>query len=667
MLSLPSFLILSGLLVTAALPAPAETEETEDEVAREEDPSEAGVQVLDPVEVQALRLERDPLRRPTSEPLGLEAASSEVTAEDILRQNPASLTEALNFAPGAWTETRGRKVKQFTSFRGQTYPYPDYAIDGLWFREFHELPYFFPPTGIERIEIVRSSAALLTGLSGLAGVINIIPRSDAERATRLEAEYGSYNYQRYHLSHSEPFPGGSVAVSAGYQAADGETGLNAAERIHTGSVRLHWSPCPSWESDTFLFLLQGSRELKRALEPASMGVRNRVQEFDPLEAVLFGSRLRYHRPERATTELSVWGAARKARLVDHRASTTHHDDDHEYGVQLLQSVVPFEGNILRFGGLYHRWVSPDGKRFYAGRRNDLETVSAVIVDQHDFGRLSMDAGYRYSREYINDFAAYNIEGSGGPFRGVAPVENQWASPLHRFNLGGRGELNRSASLYANYAFGQVDAPPGALTSDGDPAGREARHILDGGVVFETGAVGLLKTGLFAVFRDDGIRLTADTYFNDIGLEAPYYENRDSRQWGFEAEWRSPWYRDCVSFFSAVQLMRAEIGEAGGGYRKDPELPDTILTGGVYFRQGPFDASLFGKYVGSYENDRFSSSGPQPLGDYFDLNLTAGYTIDKPFHTRAFVALKNILDDEYSSVVGYYDSGFRLSAGVQCAF
>jgi len=619
---------------------------------------------LDETVVHAWLWERDPIKNPTAESIGLQVATSDVIAEDILRQNPTTLTEALNFAPGAWTETRGRKVKQFTSFRGQTYPYPDYAIDGMWFREFHELPYFFPPTEVERIQIVRSSAALTTGLSGLAGVINIIPKVEQGRTTRLEGEYGTDNYQRYYVSHSEPIEGGSVLFSAGHQTTDGPDGLNAAERMTTGSIRVNWSPTPQLDWDSFLFILNGDRQLERARPPASPGVQKRVEEFDPLRSILFGTRARFHHSETSTTEVSLWGADRQARHRSYTAGTFHDDDDYEYGVQVMHSLVPCEDNVLRFGALYHHWVAPDGKRFYTGKRTDIETVSAVVVDQHDFGKLKVDAGYRYSREYYNDFAAYSIEGSPSGFGNTSAIMGAWADPQHRFNIGGKYELCPSTALYANYSFGQVDAPPGSIAAAGMTLDRESRHMIDAGVVINSDCIGLFKAGIFGVQRNDGIHLAATGPAPDF---APIYNNQDSRQYGFEAEWRSPWYWDRLSFFGSVQLMQAQMKTAAGSYTRDPKLPRSIYSGGVYFREGNFDASLFAKHVSAYQNNRFSNTGPKPLGDYLDLNLTAGYTFESPVEARVFVALKNVLDDEYSSVVGYYDHGFRFTAGVQCVF
>ncbi|MCF7848001.1 MAG: TonB-dependent receptor plug domain-containing protein [Kiritimatiellales bacterium] len=617
--------------------------------------------------ISASAIKNNALSRPTSEPVGLRIASSEVTAEDIFRQNPATLTDALNYSPGAWTETRGRKVKQFTSFRGQTYPYPDYAIDGMWFREFHELPYLFPAPDIERVEVIRSSAALMTGLSGLSGVINVVPKLDTERTTRTLAEYGTDNSQRYHVSHTEPIPDGSIQVSVGHQSTDGEDDMNAAERMNTGSLRLHWEPGEVVEWDTFLFFLQGAREFKIADDPANTSTKNKVEEYDPIQSVLFGTRLRIHESDFATTELSLWGANREEQYVNKVSGAKHDDDDYEYGIQLLQAVSPIENNILRFGGLYHHWVAPDGKRYYAGKRNDIETLSVVVVDEHDFGKLKMDAGYRYSREYINDYAAYGVEGSGKGLGTATPIENEWASPLHRVNLGGSYALHPAVALYANYSYGQLDAPSGAITASGASLGGEDRHMADAGLEFNANEFGTIKTGVFGIYQDNGIHITANTYVNAIGEEAPYYENRDGRQYGFEAEWRSPWYLQRLSLFASAQLMHAEAKDAQGDYQEDKEIPAQVYTGGLYLREGRFDASFFGKYVDDYENARFSSTGPQPLGDYFDLNATAGYTFGQEFKTRAYITLNNLLDDDYSTVVGYYDAGLHVTAGVQCEF
>lgn len=629
--------------------------------------SSAETNVTKEIVVTASFLERDALIVPSSESVGLIAASSEVTSGDIMRQNAGTVTEALQFAPGAWTETRGRKIKQFTSFRGQTYPYPDYAIDGMWFREFYELPYFFPPAELDRIEINRSSSALMTGLSGLSGVINLVPKREDEQVTHLSAEYGTDNLQRYYLSHSEPVTNGTLSVSVSRQSTQGEKDMHSAESMNTVSTRLNVSPVEKLDWDTFLFYLEGRRELQAASSPASNGLKNQVEEFDDMQSLIIGTRLRIYETESATTEWSIWGADRDAKYINHTDRSTHDDDDNEYGVQLLQSVQPMTNNVLRIGGLYHHWVAPDGKRFYAGKRNDIETVSFVMVDEHDFGRLKLDVGYRYSREYWNDYASYNVKGSGAGLGNVDSIEDEWGQPLHRLNMGAQVDLTDGAALYANYSMGQLDADSGAETATGDSAAREVRHMLDFGVALEGDELGLLKVGLFSLQRKDGIRTTAATYINSLGLEVPYYENKDSRQLGFEAEWRSPWYADHTALFASVLLMSSEV-ESGGSYEKDREIPDQIYTVGVYFRAGHFDANLYSKYIGSYENNRFSAGGVyRPLGEYIDVGCNGGYTFGAKRKARVFGSLTNVLDDHYSTVVGYYDRGLRCSVGLQLTF
>ena len=106
-------------------------------------------------------------------PLSILPAITKVSAVEIEKQGAVTLTDALKYVPGGWTETRGRKSKQFFSVRGQKYPYPDYSIDGVWQKEFEETAYVLSALDIESVEIVRSSNALVKGLSGLTGVIEV--------------------------------------------------------------------------------------------------------------------------------------------------------------------------------------------------------------------------------------------------------------------------------------------------------------------------------------------------------------------------------------------------------------------------------------------------------------------------------------------------------------
>ena len=58
------------------------------------------------------------LNNPGKEALSLDLSTTHINEEMMSSQNARTVTDALKFAPGSWTETRGRKVKQMVSFRG---------------------------------------------------------------------------------------------------------------------------------------------------------------------------------------------------------------------------------------------------------------------------------------------------------------------------------------------------------------------------------------------------------------------------------------------------------------------------------------------------------------------------------------------------------------------
>ena len=621
--------------------------------------------------VEASMLRRNPVARPGVEPVGLGASISTVSSNTLARMRPTTVTDALVFAPGSWTETRGRKVKQFTSFRGQTYPYPDYALDGLWFREFHELPYFFPAAELERIEVVRSSAALLKGNSGLAGVINLVPRRYDTRHTYLEVEAGEFDTLNGYLTHYEPMGRGGLRVGLGHSQTDGPKAFGA-ERRETLSLGFDQRLSDEVEVEAYGFVLDGERELVPADAPAGGRFRNSRESFDPVQSVIGALRLRYRPDERKTTELSVWGSDRRAEFKQEDTTTgghtSHDDDDYEYGAQILQALTLGQNNILRVMGLYHHWVAPDGKRYFTGRRADIETLAAAVVDEHTWDNLTVDAGVRVAREHINEFGGFAIEGSGRGFGDVAPIIDDWAEPLYRANVGLRYAATDRATLYGNYAYGEVDPRDGAMSPDGRMLDAEQRHTLDGGVQITGGWIEVLKLGGFYVWRNDAIRLSGGTYVDPSGLELEYYENRDSEQYGVELECRTRPLWGHAGLFADGLFMQSRVADDAGDMQDDAEIPDEVINAGVYLDVGRTDLNVFAKYVGSYENNRFAADGePKPLGDYVDIGITAGITLGRERRTRLYAKVQNVTNDEYSTVVGYYDAGRRVSAGVQHSF
>ena len=335
----------------------------------------------------------------------------------------------MNFIPGALIETRGRQVKQFFSVRGQKYPYPDYAVNGVWQKEFEEIPYFFSTSDIEEIEIIRSSAALLTGLSGLTGLVNIRTKEYTSPETRVEFEYGSFNSIHSHISNGNKIGNFSYAAGLGYDHTSGPSGKHSAESMTNLYTQVGWQPSGKLNVKANLFMLNGSRELRIAEVPADKRYRDMIQNFDPIRTILTNIKTIYRPNSVLSTEIQLFMSHRNPVFNDEVKETPSNEKDYEYGINFIQSVALTPLNTLRFGGLYNRWIAPNGKRFYTGRRCDVETFSAVIVDEHRIGNVTVDGGIRWTNAHLNEYGAFNIEGDGAAFKNVTPIQDEWESPI----------------------------------------------------------------------------------------------------------------------------------------------------------------------------------------------------------------------------------------------
>ncbi len=622
--------------------------------------------LLDSVGIIGSRPKRDLLTKPTLEPMGLETTHSIVSAEEIRKQGSHTVIEALKYVPGGLIETRGRKVKQFFSVRGQRYPYPDYAINGIWQKEFRELPYFFSSSDIESIEIVRSSAALLTGLSGLAGVIDLQTREYDSTETSLELEYGSFKTFHGQLSHGGKSGTFSYAAGAGYDRTSGPEGLHAEERMMNIHGRFKWQPASSLYIAGNVFHMNGKRQLSKAVPPAAQKYIDFIQEYDPLQTTLVNLKTYYRPTTWASTELQLFYAGRKPVFIDELKDTRTEEHDFEWGLNLIQSLALSENNTLRFGGLYNHWLAPDGKRFYAGRRCDTETISFVATDEQQFGPAVIDAGIRWTRTFMNEYGAFNIEGSGGSFKSVDPIIDEWQPSIIQANTGVTISLKNEFSLHLHGAFGQLKPREGSLDTALNVPADESRYKLDMGLIktWETGSRMVLSP--FYVRQVDAIVYSGQTYLHPVsGKIMELYENRDQEQYGIEFETRSRKLLHLFSLFYNITLMNSSI--LNGDERiRNVEHPVLITNGGVFFTHSDFDLNFMGKYVSGFENERFADPalGAQPLGDYFTMDLTGGYSFGTRRTLRVYLNIINLTNRKFSTVVGYPDFGRRINIGAR---
>ena len=612
---------------------------------------------------------------PTLEPLSMKTVTTRVSRHDIERQGATTLIDAIKFIPGALTETRGRKVKHFFSARGQKYPYPDYAINGIWQREFQEMPYFISANDIEEIEIIRSSAALLTGLSGLAGIINIKTRNYNQPETSTKIEYGTLNTLHLHASHGASYEKFSYAVGLGYDKTNGPDQKNGAEKIGNLFSRINWHPSEKLNISANLYYLDGKRELILAEEPAGKRFREEISSYDQIRSTLSNLKLNYKPNDKASTEVQIYYTDRKpifkVEKIDTKEIIETSEKDQEWGINLIQALNISEKNILRFGGLYNHWVAPNGKRFYVGRPCDLETISGVLVDEHDFGLITVDGGIRWTRTYMNEYGAFNIDGSGNLFSGVGPVINEWQPANLQVTLGFSWHLSTKWSIFYHSATGKIKPRKGSLDVNLVEPQDEIRTKFDLGIQNKWKETGTITLTGFFVNQKNGIVYSGETYEQN-GIIMELYKNRDEDHFGLEAEILSPKLFNAFSASFNFTAMQS-IAEEDGKMTKNTEFPVIITNGGIFYEKSGVDFNLYWKYVSKYESSRFV---PQiqgeptifaPLGNYFTIDISTGYTFESIVSTRVYIRIQNLTNKKYSTVVGYPDFGRRFNLGIKTTF
>ena len=629
-----------------------------------EDPKEIGQ-----VNIIRSKRELEIHNSPTVEPLSLDPSTTTISMEDIRRTASKTVIEAMAYSPGAFIETRGRKVKQFFSVRGQKYPYPEYSINGVWQREFHETPYFFSTGNVEKIEIIRSSAALLHGLSGMSGIVNIVTKKYSKPETTAELEYGSFNTLHAFLSHSGQRKSFNYSLNLGYDKTDGPSGLHAKEKMLNIYGNLEWKPSDNISITANIFHLNGMRQFMQAQYPASAGLVGRLESYDPFISSSVSLKAWVKQNEKSTLEIHSYFTRRRPEFINEVTGMTQSEYDSEVGVNILEAISLGRSNVLRFGGLYNYWNAPNGKRFYVGRKAELQTISGVISDEHIIGKLNINGGLRLVKTYINEFGAFNIDGSGSAFKQVDPVQDEWQPFTLQMTGGAVYDLNPQSMLGLNVVAGSVKPREGALDESFNRPENEFRTMLDLG--YKNTRPNLLSIGLtgFYVNQKNAIIYSGEILELEQGLYAELYENQDQFQYGIELEANSPLlFKRSTRLFFNLTGMKSMVKE-GNETRKNSELPELIANTGLNVQLYDIDLNLFGNYSSEFFSTRFAdkSVGPVSLGGYFRIDLNMGYTFGTKDNWRIYCSVKNLSDVKYSTVVGYPDPGRRFNVGIEYHF
>ncbi|TKG96506.1 TonB-dependent receptor [Puteibacter caeruleilacunae] len=631
-----------------------------------------GNRELGEVEISAVKKDRSLFQEPEQEPLSLLTQKSIVTSDDIENLGALTLVDALKTIPGGWVETRGRKVKQFVSFRGMKYPYPSYSINGIWQKEFHESPYFFSSSNIESIEVIRSSAALLKSLNGLTGVIDVKTKGVEKETLELTGRYGSLDSYQSSLSYGNKINQFDYRVNGTLWGTNGQDDRNGKERLGNISTELNWTS-EKLRVKGYLNYINGERQLEIPVEPADAKFSNRREKYDPLSSLLMGVKLNLRHSERYASELQIGYAARNPKYqsydIKKDKTTEYREKDSEVTFNFIETIDLEDMGIWRLGALYNYWYAPEGKRFYYGNKASVHTVSGILTGEKHWNDFMWDAGIRVTREYYEDWGGFSIEGSGGKFKSVAGIEDQWQPATVQTTTGVIYSLNEDSQVALNLSGGSIAPRSGALNNDGEKPDSEKRLNIDLGYSYHPWTGTAFKLSLFSNRRYDAIGYSGKTIEQADGLIMELYKNSEKRNLGVECEFKGNLIKKYAQLFANVTYMNPQE-KVESEWIDDEETPNVLGNVGINSEIQKFEMNFLLNFTGKYENDRFVSkqwiaeNGKAPLGDFTDVQLKVAYNFDlgRQQHGKIFIESFNLLDKKYQTVAGFPNAGIQFRTG-----
>jgi outer membrane cobalamin receptor len=607
-------------------------------------------------------------------PLSVFPAITRIDAVEIEKQGAVTLIDAVKYVPGGWTESRGRKTKQFFSVRGQKYPYPNYSINGIWQKEFEETGYFISALDIESIEIIRSSSALVKGLSGLTGIIDVKTKKPDRQTFSFIAKYGGLNSYNTNIRYGNKLDKIVFNTSAALFGTDGPPGRKGKESIANFHGNMDWQLSNKFKLMANATYIDGLREFVTIIDPpGASNIANREEKYDPARSMISYVKLNYHGDNGSITELQTNMTYRNANYIrfniPQEETTSDEEKDWEYGLNILHSHPLSPSNTIRIGGLYNHWEAPNGKRYYTGRACNVHTWSGVIADEQKIGRVLVDAGFRLIGGYIVEWGGFGIEGSSAGFRNVAPIEDEPARLEWQSVLGGTYILSGSSSLHYNFSGGTIAPRKGSLNEEEATPENEGRFQHDLGYRYKSPKSNELSISAFYAKRNNAIDFSGKTLVTEDDMVLELYENMDKQSCGIELATKinAPALN---SFIFANATLMTGTKEAGNSMEDDIQLPNVILNTGLMYENSGFDANLFINYTGPYSNNRFvnpswtAENDDYPLGDFVLVDLTAGYTFSGSFSKKIFAEVKNILNQKYETVACYPDPGRLFNIGIK---
>jgi hypothetical protein len=636
-----------------------------------------------------------PLENATVEPMALKTAIQTISAGEIETIGATNLLEAMKYTVAGSLTQMGRKRRLFYSSRGSS---SEFAIDGISIYYSTDLTGAVSTSMIENIENIRSSNALLSGYSGLSGVINMKTKTFDNFSTEAQACYGTFNKIHANITHGGKTGNLGYALSVTKDKTDGPSDRNGAEDMWNLYGKLSYELNGKFLISVQHFYMNGMREFAQMQEGDNYILaapkRAMIWKFDPLKFNVTLAKAKIFVNKSANTEFQFYNidAKRHWNQRSYYVKTVTDPDNpnkktmvltdsipSDYDVVnepydvigggIIQTIQPFKNNYLRISLNGSKYTYPSNTNYYGETSDtDIRSFTGVVVDEHNFNRISINAGVKLLRDYYKKYAP----GSSSIY-----IEDEWQPVTVNVNAGASYAVSDRLLLNAQLSAGGINANKQAMKpviTDGDtiaePIADENRKNIDLGMVYDFGKIGKVTVTGFYTKRKNASEYTGILYTNSLGVETEYQENIETKTYGLEFIWNSPLYGEWLSANANVTLMRT-LETTGGVEERYERQPEIMLNGGIKAEKFGFTFTGNAKYIGEYIGDRFvtkkSTDQKIYVGDYLNIDLALSYLFPG-FPVSVTGKVINLTDKRYATMTPVYpDYGRQFNIGVKCNF
>jgi iron complex outermembrane receptor protein len=654
----------------------------------------------DPYSLEEIMVKGRAVIEPVTSPYAVTESSKlqteVITREDIEALHPQNVWDVFDQVPGMEVTYQGRQHIDFGSVRG-TGSY-GVILDGVYLPQTSRLLATLPVDAIESMTIVRDATALTLGPftnfgSGTGSSNQGFVIIKTKRALKLEGglvtSYGSFHTEKAHVYQGAKIGNFDYRLAGTHDSSLGKTGWYNGSRNNSLLFRGGYTGS-TFNGDVLFYTSRGMREFQRGeiLKPTTRTRRvggrtvtyldwskvgtldNSKWKIDPMVSDMIAVNLSKSWSDTQTTTFSyAYNSLLVTSVQDSfvpGSKVTERDQNSRSQSAGLRHVINSHGNILKLGGQYLEYVSPDGIAPNFGKRFDEAMYSLYVQDEYHMlnDRLTIDGGIRMDKKHYD-----NSPVTGEPI-------DEWAKETYTYAVGASYKLNRLITLTGRYAYSENSLASYQTSPDGGSLPPERRSRYEAGILanihpsfnpwltlyyYDTKNQKVSTTGV-----DPTTGELVPSYIDPFtGDEINFVTTSDVRTKGFE-------------FGVSGQILKPLTYHLQYTYVETDDhdtnlsIPHHLVSGRVSYKYKNFDANVSARYVGPKDRNTYGGSGSvvfYELGDYTRVDANVAYSC-KLFDrdTKITVYGRNLGNTAYATryVTGaYWDPG--LQYGVELSY